>query len=293
MEIFETKALLKKWIATLKMKGKTLGFVPTMGFLHEGHLSLLRAAKKECDMVIVSIFVNPAQFGRHEDYDKYPRDFERDKIMLENVGADAVFHPDVEEIYHQNKKLAAGNSGKLKVPSSLSDILCGCDRPGHFQGVAQVVNILLKIIESDKAYFGQKDYQQTCVIDWLIKTMKFPIELRMMPTVREPSGLALSSRNIYLNSQERHLATALYDSLEYGKKLYKEGEKNPRHIEAKIKELINQKFSTNQNIRMCFHYAEIRDAKDLMEITTIEKKSVILIAMTIGGTRLIDNTLIG
>ena len=290
MKIFEKKALLKKWATILKSNSKTLGFVPTMGYLHEGHLSLARAAMKECDRVIVSVFVNPTQFEPDEDYSKYPRDFERDKKMLEELRVDAIFHPSVEELYSQDTQ-------KFQqiphLPRHLSNILCGHDRPHHFHGVAQAVNILFHIIQPDKAYFGQKDYQQTRAVDWLINTMKFSIGLRVMPTVREQNGLALSSRNLYLNSREKRLATLLYESLEYGKKLYKDDQKNPRLIEAKIKELIHQKLSTNQNTKMRLHYAEIRDAKDLSEITTIEKRSVILIAMTINGTRLIDNVLIG
>lgn len=282
------------------LHGKTIGFVATMGFLHEGHMSLVRAARKENDIVVVSIFVNPTQFGPNEDYSKYPCDFERDKRFLEKEKVDIIFHPSVEEMYGSSRKKSRYRSAKalkkisendsillptlkIEVPKQLANILCGKYRLGHFQGVAEVVTKLFHIVQPDRAYFGQKDYQQTIIIDRLIKDLNFPIKLRIMPTVRESDGLAMSSRNIFLTKKQRKDAVLIYKALIFAKKLFHDGERNSRIIERKVGNLISQ----NKNIKL--QYAEIRDFYTLERMENIKTNTFMAIAAHLGETRLIDN----
>lgn len=291
--------------------GKTIGFVATMGFLHEGHMSLVRAARKENDIVVVSIFVNPTQFGPNEDYSKYPCDFERDKRLLEKEKVDIVFHPGVEEMYGSSKgyesskefekknkpiqhnsiqskkircaKIMALQKIKIEVPKELANILCGKYRPDHFQGVANVVTKFFHIVLPHRVYFGQKDYQQAIIIDRLIKDLNFPIKLRIMPTVRESDGLAMSSRNIFLTKKQRKDAVLIYKALIFAKKLFHDGERNSRIIERKVGNLISQ----NKNIKL--QYAEIRDSITLERMENIKTNTFMAIAAHLGETRLIDN----
>lgn len=263
-------------------QGKKIGFVPTMGCLHEGHLSLMRASKKENDITVVSIFVNPTQFGPHEDFKKYPRDFDRDLKLLNQEKVDAIFYPSTQEIYGQRTQ----ERTSIRIPESLIQCLCGKYRPGHFEGVAQIVSILFHLVSPQRAYFGQKDYQQTVIVRRLVADRHFPIAIRVMPTIREKDGLAMSSRNIFLTKKQRKSAPLLYQALLFGKKCYKDGERNSRIIERKVKDLINQ----NKNIRL--QYVQIRDAETLQKIKRINRKAVLAVAAYGGKTRLIDNILL-
>ncbi|AQQ53608.1 pantoate--beta-alanine ligase [Planococcus lenghuensis] len=210
MNVIETKQGLKCWVATMKQDNRSIGFVPTMGFLHEGHLSLIRQARKENDVVIVSIFVNPAQFGPGEDFERYPRDLPKDTALAESVGADVLFVPSAEEMYPAEAQvtLTAGPQ---------ADRLCGRSRPGHFDGVLKVVTKLFHLTEADRAYFGQKDAQQLAIIESLVRDFDFPVEIRRGATVREEDGLAKSSRNVYLSPEERSEAPAIHEALRLGR----------------------------------------------------------------------------
>lgn len=206
-KIQEMKEIAKK----LKKEGKSIGFVPTMGYLHEGHLSLVRLSKQQNDITIMSIFVNPIQFGPNEDYDRYPRDFERDKSLAEKEGVDYIFYPSVEEMYPEDFKTVVS-------VKKITEIMCGKSRPGHFDGVATVVLKLFNIVNPDRAYFGQKDAQQLAVIKQMVKDLNLDVEIVPCPIVREQDGLAMSSRNVYLSEEERKSATVLYRALNLAKR---------------------------------------------------------------------------
>lgn len=216
MQIVNTVKDLKKWVRSTKESGQTIGLVPTMGFLHEGHLSLVDTAKAENDQVVMSIFVNPAQFGPNEDFDRYPRNFERDSLLAEKAGVDVIFAPSAEEMYPRESHItiAAGQ---------LAEVLCGKSRPGHFDGVLKVVTKLFHLAQPDLAYFGQKDAQQLAIIESLVRDFDFPMEIRRVATVREQDGLAKSSRNVYLNDSERKEAPKLYEALQRGVKTAQRG----------------------------------------------------------------------
>lgn len=252
-------------------QGPLIGFVPTMGALHEGHLSLVRAALGECDKVVVSIFVNPTQFGKDEDFEKYPRDLERDKALLLREGEVEIWCPTVAEIYPE------GIMGVdlVEPPRELTDFWCGKERPGHFAGVATVVKRLFEHVKPTDVYFGQKDYQQTRVIAWLIDEFFKGMKLHVLPTVREKDGLAMSSRNAYLNDGERVLAASLRQYLDYVNKLFEQGERGVDNLLA--------------TVPGNFEYAEIRDAKTLAKIDRVERPAVLAVAASFGKTRLIDN----
>lgn len=290
MRILRTRAEMETYSKSVKTAGKTIGFVPTMGFLHKGHMSLIRAARLENDVCVVSIFVNPTQFGAEEDFDSYPRDFQKDKNLLTAEKVDIVFHPTAHEMYPNVMVRRAHHD--IIPPKSLTQCLCGAFRPTHFQGVAQVVDRLFHIIKPDSAYFGQKDYQQTVVIKWLAGKAFSNIKIRVLPTIREPDGLAMSSRNVYLKPKERKRVIILFRALKLAEKLFNNGERDPRIIERKISILISQNFLTNQNGEMRLQYAEIRDAKTLRPIQKIKNPAVVAVAAVIGKTRLIDNTVI-
>lgn len=281
-QIIHHKADMNLLASQYLQQGKKIGFVPTMGYLHEGHLSLMRGSKKENDITVVSIFVNPTQFSPHEDFTKYPRDFKHDLKLLNQEKADVLFYPSIQEIYGKRTQ----ERTNIRIPESLTQCLCGKYRPGHFEGVAHVVSILFHLISPTRAYFGQKDYQQTVIVRRLVADLHFPIEIRVMPTVREKDGLAMSSRNIFLTKQQRKSAPLIYQVLLFGKKCYKDGERNSRIIEKKIKDLIHQ----NKNIKV--EYLEIRDAETLQTITRINNKAVLAVAAYVGKTRLIDNILL-
>ena len=255
---------------------KILGLVPTMGALHEGHLSLVRAAKAQCDVATVSIFVNPTQFGPTEDLAKYPRQFERDCALLEKEGVDILFAPTVEEIYPR------GNVTWVTV-EGLSDKLDGRSRPVHFRGVTTVVAKLFNIIEPDVAFFGQKDAAQLAIIRRMVRDLNFPVEIVACPIVREADGLAMSSRNAYLSGEERSRAIVLHRSLEEAEKRFRAGERNSNRLISAARELI----SSEPNVRV--DYLEMVDPESLEPVEIISGKVLLVVAAYVGTTRLIDN----
>ena len=264
----------------MRRDGKSFGFVPTMGALHDGHLSLLRAAKAQCDSVAASIFVNPLQFGPKEDLAKYPRNFERDCELLRNEGVDLLFAPSVGEMY------PAGGVTHVTV-EELGDRLCGKSRPGHFRGVTTVVSKLFHIVEPDSAFFGQKDAAQVAIIKRMVRDLNFPLKIIVCPIVREADGLAMSSRNAYLSSPERKSAVSLYRSLMKVQDLFDQGERNIGALMVAGKKA----FLEEQSARL--DYFEIVDPDSLGPITTMEKPVLAAVAGFVGSTRLIDNVLLG
>lgn len=270
---------MKRISYELRKAEKSIGFVPTMGYLHEGHLSLVRIARGENDVVVVSIFVNPTQFGPNEDYDEYPRDLERDLKLLEKENVDFVFNPSVEEMYPK------GYSTYVIV-EGLTEVLCGRSRPGHFKGVTTVVTKLFNIVNPTRAYFGQKDAQQFRVLKRMVEDLNMDVEMVEAPIVREADGLAMSSRNVYLSSKEREQALSLYESLNLAKKAIEDGE---RDVE-KIKEIMRKNFSKYDKVKV--DYIEIVDEKDLRQLSKVEGKVLIAVAAFVGKTRLIDNMIL-
>ncbi|MGQ9817345.1 MAG: pantoate--beta-alanine ligase [bacterium] len=268
--------VLREILDPVKKKGQKVGFVPTMGYLHEGHLSLIRIARKNCNFVVSSIFVNPIQFGPNEDFNRYPRDLKRDEALLKKEKVDLLFYPSVKEMYADDYKTY------VEV-SELSSILCGKSRPGHFRGVATAVLKLFNIIKPDIAVFGEKDYQQAIIIKRMVKDLNLDVKIIMGPIVRENDGLAMSSRNIYLSPEERADATILYQSLEWAKELfYKENIKSPEYVINKMRQMIEAK-----NGRV--DYIAVVDKDDLRPVKFIKKGDRILLAVFFGRTRLIDN----
>ena len=258
----------------------TVGLVPTMGFLHEGHLSLIRRAKGECDHVIVSIFVNPTQFGPKEDLSKYPRDIERDLKLIEPLGTDLAWMPSAEIMYPK------GYQTWVEV-EAITSPLEGAMRPGHFKGVTTVVAKLFNGVQPHKAYFGQKDAQQAAVIRQMTRDLNFPIEIIVCPTVREADGLAMSSRNVYLDPEQRKAATVLFRSLNAAKELYVGGERNAENVRRKMKEVLaSEPLADTQ-------YVSCADYDSLEELTEIKGKALLSMAVFIGKTRLIDNFVLG
>ena len=259
---------------------RTVGLVPTMGALHDGHLSLVREARRMCDVVVVSVFVNPAQFGPGEDFEHYPRDLTKDTALLTDYNVDYIFAPPVEEIYPK------GFSTYVNV-EGLSEQLEGASRPGHFRGVATVVTILLNTIRPDFAFFGQKDAQQALVIRRLVKDLAFDTEIVILPIVREDSGLAISSRNLYLTPDEQNSAAVIHKALVQAKTAYKEGE---RHAN-RIMEIIRSTVESEPRARL--DYVTIADAETLEKVDRIDDKpTLIALAAYVGKTRLIDNTIL-
>jgi len=275
--LFRKPQELTEYIKQQKKEGKTIGFVPTMGYLHEGHLSLVRCAKKENDLVVVSIFVNPTQFGKGEDYDKYPRDLERDLKLLEGEGVNIVFAPPVEDMYPPNYSTFVEET-------KLSRLWEGEFRPGHFRGVCTVVTKLFNIVKPDRAYFGEKDYQQLKVIQKMVKDLNMDIEIIGCPVVREKDGLAMSSRNTYLTPEEREQATAIYKSFLLAEKLVKEGVKDARKVEEEIK-----KFLKGFPLIKGIDYVAIVDPETLEPVDEIKGGERILVAVRMPSARLIDN----
>lgn len=266
-------------------KNETLGFVPTLGCLHEGHLSLIRKAKEQNDLVAVSVFVNPMQFGPGEDYEAYPRDIERDHRLATEAGADVVFHPAVEEIYPR------GASTEVEVKGPLTQKLCGASRPIHFKGVATVVSILFHIIGPDRAYFGQKDAQQVAVLKKMVRDLHIPVELVVCPIVREADGLAKSSRNRYLSPAERQQAAALYRGLQQARG-YLASVAGGCADAAWLKEMIRAEIQAQPLAEV--EYVEILDSDTLDDIHTVgpEKNALAAVAVRFGKTRLIDNMIL-
>ena len=258
-----------------------MGLVPTMGFLHEGHLSLIREAKAENDVVVVSDFVNPTQFGPNEDFESYPRNIERDTELALSAGADVIFYPSVSEMYPPE------SSTYVEVEGNITRVLCGASRPTHFRGVTTVVNKLFNIVEPNKAYFGQKDAQQVAVLTKMVKDLHMDIELIICPIVREPDGLAMSSRNTYLSAEERKQAVILNQALKKAKNAFANGEKDV----VKLTGIITDKI--NEMPLAVIDYVSILDFPSLKPIITIEKDALGAVAVKFGKTRLIDNEILG
>lgn len=271
-EIKELRNLIKSW----KKEGFSIGFVPTMGALHEGHQSLIKKAVEENDKVVVSVFVNPTQFGPNEDYNSYPRNINRDLETCMAVGASAVFNPDPSEMYFDNKSTSVS-------VSNLTSVLCGEKRPGHFDGVCLVVSKLFNIVTPDRAYFGQKDAQQVAVIKRMVRDLNIDIEIVACPIIREEDGLAKSSRNTYLSKEERKAALVLSRSLNIAKDLLINGERDA----VKLKKIMSEEINKEPLAKI--DYVEIVDSDTLENIEKIEKSVLIPMAVYIGKTRLIDN----
>lgn len=276
MKIVETIKEVREQVRAWRKEGLTVGLVPTMGYLHEGHKSLIDRAVAENDRVVVSVFVNPMQFGPSEDLESYPRDMERDAALCEQAGAALIFHPQPEEMYPED-------FSSYVDMNTLTGGLCGKSRPIHFRGVCTVVAKLFHIVEPDKAYFGQKDAQQLAVIRHMVNDLSFGIEIVGCPIIREEDGLAKSSRNTYLSQEERKAALILSQSLKEGKKCVEKGEKSG----ANLKKLIADKIQTEPLAKI--DYVEVVNWNTLEPVEQIEKPVLVAIAVYIGKTRLIDN----
>ncbi|MGE5606462.1 MAG: pantoate--beta-alanine ligase [Bacteroidota bacterium] len=270
--ILKVRALTQSW----KKQGLSIGFVPTMGYLHDGHTSLINRARRENDKVVVSIFVNPTQFGPNEDFEKYPKSLERDREICERAGTDLIFAPSVAEIY-PSKNLAFVDI------SELDQGLCGAKRPGHFRGVCTVVSKLFNIVMPDRAYFGEKDAQQLAIIRWMTEDLNFNIQIVPCPTVRDQDGLALSSRNSYLSETERKAARVIPESLDLARQALVDGETDANVIKG----IISEKITTEPLATI--DYIEVVDSSLLKPVVQIDKPVLIAVAVFIGGTRLIDN----
>lgn len=279
MEIIRIPRIMREITRELRAKSKSIGFIPTMGAIHEGHLSLAKRARDENDVAIASIFVNPTQFGEGEDFEQYPRDVEGDKEKLKSIGIDYLFLPDTESMYPK------GYSTYVNV-DGLSEKLCGKFRPGHFRGVTTIVCKLFNLVRPSRAYFGQKDYQQTLIIKRMIEDLNFDTEIIVCPTIREEDGLAMSSRNKYLNEKERKAARVIYKTLLEGERLLKEGV-HPVDTTQMIKAILK-----SENLITEIQYAGVFDPITLDEVKEKKDKYLIAIALKIGNTRLIDNILI-
>lgn len=280
MEIIRTTTEMQARALALKGQGRAIGFVPTMGFLHEGHLSLMRLARAQCDVVVVSIFVNPTQFGPNEDLDAYPRDFARDEALCKQEHVDLVFYPEPETMY-------AADASVWVDEESLSGVLCGASRPGHFRGVCTVVAKLFNLVLPDLAVFGEKDAQQLRIIERMVRDLNFPVRVVRGPIVREPDGLAMSSRNKYLSEAERRDALCLRRALDRARALYEAGERDSERLMAAILEVIRGVDSAEVD------YVEIVDDQTLSAVKNVNNVSLVALAVRLGGTRLIDNEVLG
>jgi len=279
MEVIESVALMQSKAEELRLSGSTIGFVPTMGFLHEGHLELMRVAGRLSEKVIVSIFVNPTQFGPQEDFERYPRDTQGDLAKVEAVPVDIVFMPSAAEMYPR------GFQSKVSV-GDLSRHLCGLSRPGHFDGVATVVCKLFNITKPHIAVFGQKDYQQLAVISRMVEDMAMDVDIVGVPTVREEDGLAMSSRNAYLSAEERRSALCLKKATDRAGELYARGERDSSVLKSSMERLILEHPFTN------IDYVSVCDPVTLDDLETLGDRFLIALAVKVGKTRLIDNRLV-
>ena len=269
-----------KKISRQKIKaGKIIGFVPTMGALHKGHLSLVKKAKKKCDFLVVSIFINPIQFDAGEGYGRYPQNFAKDKKLLKKEGVDLLFFPKANVMFPPRTSVYA-------YENNLSKVLCGKSRPDHFEGVCTILVKLFNIVRPNIAYFGQKDYQQTLIVKKLVKDFNFSIKIKILPIIREQNNLAMSSRNVYLKGKARKSSCCLYRSLVLAKKLIKLGERNPKRVISQMKQLV--KFTELARI----DYVEIVNADNLKKLKKIEGKVLITLAVYIKKVRLIDNIIL-
>ncbi len=279
LQVITSVQAIKESIKTLKEKRSTIGFVPTMGALHEGHLSLVRQAKKDNDTVVVSIFVNPLQFGKHEDFSRYPRTFGNDCNLLSQEGVDIVFNPSATEIYPDGFCIVV-------IPESLEDKLCGKSRPGHFRGVAVAVLKFFNLIQPDIAYFGQKDFQQTVVIKRIVSDLNVGVTIKALPTIRDQHGLALSSRNAYLSETERNEALCLYAALTRAKTLANTGMTDTGEILREMEKIISQSASAT------IDYISVVHPETLESVRKAQSGDIVALAVRIGKTRLIDNVIL-
>ncbi len=279
MKIIERVDELKKVVGSLKQEGKTVGFVPTMGYLHEGHLSLVRSSRQDNDITIMSIFVNPVQFGPSEDFEKYPRDIEGDSRKAGEAGVGILFIPSVKEMYPDNYNTYVEVVG-------ITDMLCGKSRPGHFKGVCTVVLKLFNIVEPDRAYFGQKDAQQVAVIRRMVRDLNSRVQIVACPIVREKDGLAMSSRNVYLSREEREAALILSKSLTEAAAMAAGGERSRGRLQAYLVGRISGEKLAD------IDYVEILDAETLELKETLKGRTLLAVAVRFGKTRLIDNVLV-
>lgn len=278
MQVIDSVASLREHLDQQRMAGKRIGLVPTMGFLHDGHLSLVRAARGECDVVVMSIFVNPKQFGPNEDFESYPRDMKRDLHLAREGGVDIVFTPDVSDVYpdgFQSEVIVRG----------LTEALCGASRPGHFDGVTTVVAKLFHMVGPDRTYFGQKDYQQAAVIQRMVTDLNMPLTVAVCPIVREPDGLAMSSRNAYLNSEERRAALVLSRALGVAESKIAAGERAGATLAAALRDVI----AAERLARL--EYVAVCDPQSLQPVGQLPSTVLVALAVYIGCTRLIDNAL--
>ena len=285
MSLIKTIEEWNRWLVRVGRNGQSLGFVPTMGFLHAGHLSLIRKAKEENDLVAVSVFVNPTQFAPGEDFESYPRDIERDYKLAMEAGADVVFNPEAKEIYVSNSNTA------VEVGGDITQKLCGVARPTHFKGVTTVVTILFNIIRPDRAYFGQKDAQQGMIIQKMVRDLHQPVRVIMCPIVREEDGLAMSSRNVYLTSEERRQALCLSEALRLAEEYVASGAGDANRTD-KLKQIIREHIERQPLASI--DYVQILDGETLEELEHIEAGNTALAALAVrfGKTRLIDNTIL-
>lgn len=274
MDVARTVAELRRWRA--EQAGRSVGFVPTMGYLHDGHLALVRRARVENERVVVSIFVNPLQFGPEEDYERYPRDLERDLALLRAEGVDLVFAPAVAEMY------PPGFATTVVVRGPVAERLEGAARPGHFRGVATVVARLLNLVQPQRAYFGWKDAQQVLVVQRLVSDLALPVAIVPVPTVREPDGLAMSSRNVYLDPEERQAAAALPRALFAALEQFQAGERAAEALRRTVRERL-----AGTPVRL--EYVSVSDRESFEEVERVERPALLLVAAWVGTTRLIDN----
>lgn len=281
MKIINTVAEMQQISDNARRENKKVGVVPTMGFLHEGHLSLVRKAKSECEIVVTTLFVNPTQFGPNEDYEKYPRDLERDSVMAESAGADYLFCPSVLEMY------PIGFSTDVKI-KNITEKFEGERRPGHFDGVALVVAKLFNAVRPDVAFFGQKDYQQTLVIKRMCQDLNFGIRIIVAPTVRESDGLAMSSRNVYLSSEDRAKATILFNALEEARKAVQDGCRDRKIINA----IMHKKLREVSELKLDYAYSACAEDLEEPDFFVPGELVVLIMAVYLGRTRLIDNALV-
>lgn len=279
MQTIQTVQALKQWVTQARNEGKTIGLVPTMGALHAGHISLVKAARQDCNLVVVSIFVNPTQFGPKEDFSKYPRTLDKDSALLARENVDVIFAPSIEEVY------PAGASTFVEV-EGLSSRLDGASRPGHFRGVATVVSKLFLMANPHRAYFGQKDAAQVAVLRKMVRDLHFDLQLIVCPIVRDGDGLALSSRNSYLSAEERKQALVLSRSLQRVEALLKSGEKKA----AALIQAAQEVFAEESQVRI--DYVTAVDPDSLEEVTEIQRKTLFAVAAWVGATRLIDNMIL-
>jgi len=279
MEIIQTPEEMQQRALELKRAGRVVGFVPTMGFLHEGHSSLMRIARKRCDVLVASIFINPAQFGLNEDLDAYPRDFERDEALCERESVDILFYPNAGDMY-------AADASVWVDEESLSGVLCGALRKGHFRGVCTVVAKLFNLVQPDLAAFGEKDAQQLRIIERMVRDLNFPVKIIRGPIIRESDGLAMSSRNKYLSERQRGEALCLRRSLGQAMELFGQGERAAKMLRQAMADLIESVSGTE------IDYIEIVDDGSLVAVDEIKGDVLVALAVIIGTTRLIDNTVL-